>query len=154
MTDLYSLLAHVEKAEGADREIDALLCVALLQPEPVSGDETRRYRMPATNMDSERVEVGHYWYVQRSGMSLHSAKPYTASLDAAVGLVERMSGNWSDISGYKLVVREDSCDVEMWGGPEISCGRQKSWVVERNDRNLALALLAAMLRAVIAKEKT
>lgn len=148
---LRSLLERVEAAEGADREIDRLLQITLqtdFQFIPFDHLGRTEYLMSSRADDL----IGDLM-APASGSSIYVG-PFTASLDAAVGLVERMSGNWSDISGYKLVVREDSCDVEMWGGPEISCGRQKSWVVERNDRNLALALLAAMLRAVIAKEKT
>lgn len=144
---LPDLLARVGEAEGPDREIDAIIHVTLCQPAPEPGDETRRYRMPARNMDYEAVEPGHYWYVARSGKSLHSAPTYTSSLDAVVALVERV------LPGSFWRAQKQSPDYDIapfWAvcGPHGKPKRQHT----ADGATPALALLAALIKAKIAQE--
>ena len=110
MTDLHSLLARVEKAEGADREIDFAIAEALDGVNRVSSAARLRY---------------------------------TASLDAAVALVEKVFPR----CGYGASLR--------W--PEISRGPDEvahGWIHHGDDTHEgdahtpALALIAALLRAL------
>lgn len=87
---LSSLISRVEKCTGPDRELDAAVEVATF-PVFLSADENM-YAKPCRRDD--HCAPGHFWYVQRSGMSLRAAEPYTASLDAAVALVERVLPHW------------------------------------------------------------
>jgi hypothetical protein len=142
------LLKRVEAASGPDREIDAALNVWSQHGWPVEFREGRAWAY--FQMGGQTEPRWHYLF-DKGGRDGHFGYPaYTADLNAATGLVEKVSDNWMTVSGYKIVVREDSCDVEMWGGPEISCSRQECWIAERNDRHVALALLAALLKAKIA----
>lgn len=84
-----ALLSQLEELKGPDREADAALHVAFCQPEPIEGDETRRYRLPHPSLDDMgQCRPGHYWYVQRSGRGLQSAPHYTSSIDALISLIE------------------------------------------------------------------
>lgn len=95
LSDLAGLIERVESAPGPDRNLDAEIHVTLCQPQPIKGDETRRYRLPHVSLDEmDQCAPGHYWYCQRSGKSLHSAPPYTASLDAAIKLVDSALPQW------------------------------------------------------------
>lgn len=110
MTDLHTLLASVEKAEGPDDALDRWLTGAL-----VMGLD----RPCAAGNDN----------------------PYTASIDSSIALVERMLPGWHWEVGRDgtAMVRDPnvvgaSADYVCWGGTTP-----------------ALALLAALLRALIAK---
>jgi hypothetical protein len=140
---LTDLLARIEKADGPDRKMDARIHVALCQPGPADGDDARRFRMPARNMDYEDVERGHYWYVQRSGKSLHRAPYYTASLDAAIALVEAKLPGWGWSVGHSDGYLPEGT-LYAKEGPRFGVSHSKA-------ETPALALLSALLRALIAK---
>jgi hypothetical protein len=102
--------------------------------------------MPARNMDYEDVERGHYWYVQRSGKSLHRAPYYTASLDAAIALVERQLPGWRFKVGQRMKMR---FVASYWAVIIPQEGRIPFF--HGASETPALALLSALLRALIAK---
>lgn len=84
------LIERLGKATVADRNLDAALHVALVKPEQ-RADDLRYFRVPSANMDHmEMCAPGTYWLKERSGASLQTAPAYTASLDAALALVERV----------------------------------------------------------------
>ena len=89
MTDIpASLAARVEALTGPDREVDALITVALrLGCTPNLPDDLQYLTMPHK---SDQCAAGTYWYHRRSGMSLRTAEPLTASLDCALALSERV----------------------------------------------------------------
>lgn len=94
MTDKASLIAlqeRVDSATGPDRELDAAITVALT-PTRRTDDDLIYLRLP-TKYD--KVAAGTYWLHQRSGMSLHTAAALTASVDAALALVERRFPGWT-----------------------------------------------------------
>jgi hypothetical protein len=130
MISLPDLLAGVEAAEGPDREIDAEIAVAL------SGDPEAWVVNPSPQ--SIFGPVAGWW---RTGDDKsHDAPTYTASLDAALGLVERvLPGFWWDL------------DCRGWAhiGPEYRPLNMPpgSW-----GKTPALAILSALLKALIAKE--
>lgn len=117
------LLARVEAATGADRELDFAIYRIAFNAKQVGGDSgVREAWLPG------------YVYP-------HEAKPYTASLDAALALVERV------LPGYFLQM--ERCRP---GGESIA---GKPWWARLNSHHdsatgstPALALLAAMLRAI------
>lgn len=147
MTQLADLLARLEKAEGPDREIDAALLVALLKPEQLA-DDLRYYRLPSPSMDHmEMCAPGTYWLKQRSGASLHTSPHYTASLDAALALVERVLPSREWCVGVDL---ENSC---AWAQVENDVWDEATGHIRGKANTPALALLAALLRAKIAEAR-
>lgn len=85
-TALPAILERLKAATGPDREIDAAITVALCSPIKLT-DETVHLRIPRKDDD---CASGTYWYVSRSGMSLRTSEPLTASLDAIRALTERI----------------------------------------------------------------
>lgn len=67
-----------------------------------------------------------------------------ASLDAARALRDRVP--W--IVGTKIVERDGSCDVHVWGEDDAGI----DIISERDDNQVALALIAAILKAKEARD--
>lgn len=86
-SDLSSLLERVREATGPDRELDAAIAVALQIGARKNLPDDLQYLREASR--SDECAPGTYWFISRSGMSLRTAENYTASLDAALSLVER-----------------------------------------------------------------
>lgn len=84
MTDLSDLIRRVEEAKGPDRHIDAAITVAT-SPTIATDDDLIYFYVPTKD---DRCAPGTYWRKSRSFSSLHTAAPFTASLDAALALVE------------------------------------------------------------------
>ena len=129
---LQALLERVEKAEGPDRELDALIWTA------ATGHETH-YPNPYM-----REAEGLHAYTERRGDDLsrwYRVPALTDSIDAAVALVEsRLIGpSWSVSSALNARV---TCAVRG--------GARHFYDAEGNTP--ALALIAALLRALIASE--
>jgi len=80
------LIERLEKAEGPDREIDADILLALDQQPNEHYKEP--WRRPIL-LSREQQRPGLLEYVEISGVSARAAPAYTASLDAALSLVER-----------------------------------------------------------------
>lgn len=129
MTDLQSLLSRVEKATGPDRELDEQLAMRLAG-------------FKAT------ITVGHEALGNLRTVPAH-APHYSASLDAALALVEGALGIKGTFWRLRLVYPvSDNCAnayVVIWPYPK--------WVAAYGEAPTpALALLAALLRALIAQE--
>jgi hypothetical protein len=134
---LNTLADRVEKLSGPDREVDAMIAVALDYGLPPPMGECRAsLRMPRASHDYERVEPGHYWLVQMSGMSLRSAPLFTASLDAAMTLVPE---GWGRVEYGRYIKPAD----QFWA--QISSDHLLEG--SENCTTPALALCAAALRA-------
>lgn len=156
MTQLSDLLARVEAAEGANRELDALICVALDQrPEWL---QRAAGELWFAGMEGRWAQVRY----RAEGMkrstgnpSLSEAEiaPCTSSLDAALALVDRtMKPGLLDIEGSW-----DPPSPEVWPAwsvrwyPAGTDRDGKSWHAQvGSGRTPALALLAALLKALIA----
>jgi hypothetical protein len=128
-SDLSALIARVEAATGADRELDAEISVA------VGRHETHIERR------SDGTAKLLPWRGDGTGSGIVECRRYTASLDAAVSLVP--SGwDWSvnaSCFGYVRGLPQAGQDMD----PEGWC---------RNAATPALALCAAALRARQAQE--
>jgi hypothetical protein len=126
MTDiaaLKELLERVEKAEGPGREMDEKTLVAL-------GGKRK----------------GGDWWIGHSYIG-RSAPAYTSSIDACVALIEKVLPDWC----YEIsLLGEQLCFAEIW---EVGEGGYSATVAKGDARTLPLALLAALLSALIAKEE-
>lgn len=126
MSDLKALRERVESATGADREIDAALWCALLHPD-CKPSQSRPGYVAITDDDPSRwgyKEVEHY----------------TASLDAALALVEA-----------KLPGSAWSVSTVMFGRGGYVAGIGRVGLnedIEARAPTPALALLAALLAAL------
>lgn len=133
--DLTALLARVEAAEGPDREIDALLEVLA---------QEKSERPDATSVSAnDDGSVTTYSHGQKAGR--YASHDFTASLDAALALCSRV------LPGWELeLTSEHRDDAVIWrvmlGDPLRGMDGESS--------TPALALLAAMLKALIAQAST
>jgi len=143
VSNLQALLERVEKAEGPDRVLDAAIWSA------VTGHETH-YPNPYM-----REAEGLHAYTERRGDDLSRWYPVpglTASIDAAVGLVERMlPGCWVDLCGPRKYLHIPTPSPNHWRGMVNAWNAQGD--VVGWGATPALALIAALLRAMIAKEQ-
>lgn len=123
---LSALLARVESAEGPDRALDGAICRAC-------GDTV------ASN------EIGGFIWKPADAEGWRSVPKLTASLDASLALCERVlpTATW-DVGSVERIDRKFYSAI-VWpanGGPDSGeC---------HSDANPALALIAAMLRALLA----
>lgn len=131
--DLASLLARVEAAKGPDREIAADLARLLTTP-PEDGCEFRS--------ESAWPFVGH-WRNTATGVIAANvvADDYTASIDAALALVERVRPDWrlQNLRETRIAGHEWNAHLQCWRDG-VRC-----W-----GRTAPLAILAALLKALIA----
>ena len=119
--DLQALLERVEKAEGPDRELD---------------DAIDKWKLDTllTRDTSARFAL--------------ICPPYTASIDAAVALVEKM------LPGWKWCVQREIHPDNWFFAYVFIVNEGTSFADHRGmAHGPALALIAALLRALIAQEK-
>jgi hypothetical protein len=157
MTDLAELLKRVEEAEGPDRAIDLAIGLALdgwfIKPLQINiPDET-------WNMVHMPMPGGGYYIVTDSPGAEYTA--FTASLDAAVALVEKQLHNLSAWSLYtpgrrvverigdsgmakSVIAGKFGCTIHS----PISSGGGPKW--DGYGPTPALALIAALLRVKLA----
>ncbi len=126
--DLQALLERVEKAEGPDEEVDMQLCL-LAYPEIMAVSEKR--------------DDGFWYHKQWGRMSVPAN--YTASIDAAVALVEKMLPGWT---GHLDFGGSQACAYAIRPLTEGPLVEHRAFATTP-----ALALIAALLRALIAQEK-
>jgi hypothetical protein len=132
---LADLLARVEGAEGADREIDADLEVALYQPKPWRPE---CHRAPNAGLCTVTVYVDGQSGKRTYGTS--AARHLTGSVDEALALVERA------LPGWRWQIMKPGTRFEAFV-------QQPAWslqFIDATGATPALALIAAMLRALIA----
>ncbi len=131
LTTLRDLKARLDAAKGPDRELDAAIFVALVEPTWVTSPKDPG--AVAADAMSFR-STGKLHYITKT--SKH-APHYTASIDAAVALVERA------LPGKVVSIIADAINLvsgENWRGVPLG-------------KALPLALCRALLSALIAKEK-
>ena len=114
------ILARLEKAEGPDRELD-LLIAQTISPDVI----VLRQRD-----DDSGADPYTYWH-------------YTASIDAAMALVEKaLPGAWYTVGKGKLR------DGEPLFGAHLLFGADELLGLGETDANLAIAILIALFRAL------
>lgn len=128
------LLARVESGTGEDRELDASSWMELCPDDMrARGFWDWRARQPKSLTDRSELEL------QRSYARSGRAPKLTSSLDSVRAMVPLNE----NVIGYTLTVRDGSCDAHVWApegyGPDI--------IVERDDEDIARALLAALIKA-------
>lgn len=155
MSELKSLLERVEKATGPDRELDAALGSVFRVPPNPNPPHWIIDNFPVwRGRQDGRIEVVH----ENGDGGVHwRAAPYTASLDAALALVEEMLPGWFWRAGY--------VPSPQWiGGINFYCwahvSRTTASHCDRDDEatgwahTVPLAILLALLRALISKGET
>jgi hypothetical protein len=157
MTDLANLLARVEKAEGGSRELDALIEVAVRWEQAARAGLQPEHRATWRANRSGQVGDGHTTY---------NAEPVSASLDAALGLCERvlpgccvenlgeMRPGCGELSGHWLAQLAPRQDRRRMSGP-ITVENVRATLDAYEPASAAtapLALLAACLRALLAQQ--
>lgn len=137
MSALQELLERVEAATGPDREIDAAIW---LQMVPGATRKQWSYVHARTNRVCSVDET-------RDAGRLIIVPAYTASIDAAVGLVERMlpMGTWS------LYNSDPKC-IPKGGSAYIFADSDDEDSFRAAGATPALALIAALLKAMIASK--
>lgn len=139
---LAALLERVEKAEGPDREIDAELWAL------AEGIIWYRIEGDAVIAQHPKHFGGHEYF---HGLLEHTILRYTASIDAAVSLVEKVLPGWSWLLSSNGSAHMISPDFEA---------AEEEWLENKGStyadygKTPALALCAALLRAVLADEGT
>ena len=128
MTDLPALLARVEAAVGPNTMLDVDLCVFLHQ-----------YSEQGYERFGRHFPVGYY--VAEQGI----APAYTASLDAALALVERVQPDWWP--GF-----QKNRHTNDWSAWLEKAGRPADEGIEVTAPTAPLALLAALLRSLSTEE--
>lgn len=132
--DFNELLERFRSATGPDRELDGLIEV-----------EARRQEAYAIGLDdSQRA----YWQTNAAGMvfeggTIYAAPGFTASIDASLALVERMLPN----------TMKRVCDDEN-GDPRAELVTETLGYAREHGATWPLAILAALLSAIISKERT
>lgn len=147
--DLAQLKQRVNAASGPDREIDAALATGLvgwcLHPLGRQRDDSVQSDTGRTCLDCGADSWGN---TGTTGQRLHDpVRPYTASLDAALALVERVLPGW-------LVDLTEHPDGE--GGRYYSTQLYTPDIlksVSREHVTRPLALLSALLAALIAQQE-
>lgn len=91
-SELLRLAERVEAATAPDRELDARIAVAIYSDSGHADPRDNTHaRFPSP---SDECAPGTYWISAFSGLSLRTADPFTASLDAAMTLVPE-GWDWS-----------------------------------------------------------
>jgi hypothetical protein len=166
IASLRSLKERVEKATGADREIDAEVCAAL---RIVPDFDDTVYVAPLhyeiiSDFSGPKIRIYTVW---ADGEKHHAATrnppPITGSLDACVALADRVLPGWWYSIGT-CCVSDDACIAPDFNSPDHGerlrreigeFGAESEWdaafdVDRRPPGNLPLALIEAILRALIA----
>lgn len=130
--DFVELAERVGKAHGPDRELDALLEVQARRLEAYAvglNDETRaQWRASPDGMVSDQDAIYH-------------APRFTASIDAALGLVERLLPEWH-VEIYGASSKTAAVKIE----PLLRRDGGAAW--SPNDLSPPLAIISALLAAL------
>ena len=152
MTDLRALLERVQKAQGPDRELDAILSCSFIFPDlrPARPDDfDGKYGFQPGNIKTEHGFL-------MSGQ-------YTGSIDCAVELISVLLPDWWWSCGYCQLTNDATVRPRATVGPDFRASQAAHDLVnkykhfdegfdgDRRDGNVPLALLSAMLQGLIAK---
>lgn len=132
MSDLHSLLERLQKADGPDREIDAAIILMIEHP---------GYRFPESVLNRVPHDLQEaYERLTHDGFGAGKRPPpYTAALDAAISLVEKVLPEPAPFFLTIACAKEYGCSYGM--GPMFIAPTP------------ALALLTAMVQALIQEKE-
>jgi hypothetical protein len=137
---LQALLERVEGASGPDREIDAVLMAQFYRR------GLRKLGVQESGPNGWRYIKSRCWVDPATNSAVTTAKhglEFTSSLDRALALVKRvLPGAWIELSGPRKYLHIPTPVPNYW---RAECGCV-GW-----GATPALALLAALLKALLAK---
>lgn len=145
MSNLSSLLDRVRKAEGPDRDLDAMILVAITPTLSTSDD--LRYAM----LRDSDCSPGTYWIKQRSGASLRTAPTLTSSLDACLSLLRECLPGWR----WYMAMGRSRPDEPLYGASLLAPGRSaddEPDVIAEHEHGPSLALLDCILQAILSQQ--
>jgi len=127
--DLSGLIERLERATGPDRELDVWLAMALERPTTLLNGQTFSEAVAA--LPNDLHGIARHWPIE----------PLTASLDAALALVERVRpGEWIEVSGPRKYLYIPAPVPNHW---LAVVGDSRGWGFTP-----ALALCLALLRTL------
>lgn len=130
-----ALIARLEALIGSDRELDAEIDVALFGGETIW--KTANYTMESYPA-SRRPSATHI-----GGFANEHVPSYTASLDAAVALVERVLPGWTYLLNNDGVRKDRACMADLFP-PNWPLGKN----YEATHRQMPIAICIATLLAL------
>lgn len=139
MDSLLQLAERCEAAEGPDRELDRDIEIAIQNLNGRGHDDPRDDITARQVLVSHGAKLHNYEIVAFSGISLHTPRAYTASIDDALKLV---SGEWRTI----IETGPSYSSVELVRGYGVKRERHFC-TLERADDYVAGLICAAALRA-------
>jgi hypothetical protein len=149
VSDLKDLLERVEGAEGPDRVLDAAVYYAVAKALHRRGGYVSAKTPMVAITDDGRMWAALPAKERRGGpQSWHGAgfaPPYTASLDAALALVERVQ------PGTKKAISHRNFQYDGW---LVTLVPPEGLAQQGRSQHLALALLAALLKSLSKEDKT
>ena len=137
MSDLAELLERVRAATGPDRSIDVAIAIAF----PPEGEKRRE-------LSDASTRCGQYWYSHKYEEGSRSALEFTASIDAALALTERMLPGWS----WKIVGEPGAVYPHCAVVRNAATLSDVAEAFVASHRTPSLAILSALLAALIAQE--
>jgi hypothetical protein len=152
VTTLQPLITRVEALEGADREVDALVCAAAGYAPPRCGTFVRfPGRNPIVTSTGALVTV-----TDEAGRGGYSgpAPPFTASVDDVLALVGEKLPGWVIGMQQNEHPEEPNRTQRAWSAWIEKCGSSRGEdgaCFEVTTRTPALALLCAFLKALAQK---
>lgn len=146
---LQDLLRRVESATGADRELDRDLFMALVPCDRAPF----RYWAPVDEHNGHgEPREGWVYYAPHCGQAIE-VPAYTASLDAALALVERCDPGFKWRVAAYTPAEAQACGIDRAERPFWATCGLPSEQEQATGKTPALALLAALLRALNTKEE-
>ena len=147
MSKYAELLERLEKAEGPDRELDAEIDATLRVGKP-NHQAWVKENFPTWRARPDGLcECVHQ---DGSGGVNWQSDPFTASVDAALALVEQKlpGADW-----YRSIPNEpgDSIEISVWWRPQPK--EDWLWGEAQDNGDTAIAILIALLRALDTQEQ-
>jgi hypothetical protein len=148
MSQLEELLERVRAAKDADQSLDADICVDLQYGG--GGSEG------AVNVRTDPDWEGELLFEIGTEDCVNPIPPITASIDAALALVERVLPGWAwmvqKIEGVPTRGALRDCEADLWI-PSAKTQGLKRERARSDGATHALAILAALLSALIAQRE-
>lgn len=140
MTDLSELIERVEKATGPDRELDTCLWLKFTPGATRRVVHVKHAHSPAEwDIDETREASGQ----------LITVPAYTASLDAALALADRvLPGCWWMAAKGRLRASEPLYGARLFFGTDEAIGEAE------HEQSAALAIVLALLKALSQEPQT